>query len=94
MKSFCWLWILILTVVAATLDRVPDPPYAKPEFTRIAISTSHGVPATAAVCHEAICNSQRPEWLAVLALQEYSLPLHQTDAVERGTDSSPPPSHL
>src|SRR5690348_6661771 len=88
----CLMWILVTLLITATLDRVPDPPAANPAGAQLTVSGPHELPpafGTPAV-GLAPLQMQEPRHPAIL---ENAEPLESTrwiDALERGTDPSPP----
>jgi hypothetical protein len=88
----CLMWILITLLITATLDRVPDPPAASPAGAQLTVSGPHELPPTfgAPSVGLALSQMQEPAHPAILDRTE---PLQSTkwiDALERGTDPSPP----
>jgi hypothetical protein len=88
----CLMWIAITLLIAATLDRVPDPPAANPAGARLAISGPHELALAFGPPVVRLAPSQARE-AGHLAISHKSEPLKSTkwiDALERGTDPSPP----
>ncbi|HLJ47361.1 MAG TPA: hypothetical protein VKU01_15195 [Bryobacteraceae bacterium] len=94
-KANWWLsWLLVVFVVMASVDRLPDPPAAKPDCTQFTISPSHGQPASLASHWSLLFATLQspPERRAILAVVAVS---HRSRilVLERTTDSSPPILH-
>jgi hypothetical protein len=86
------IWILITLLITATVDRLPDPPAAKPAGVQLTIvgpqelPPAFGAPARCLAAPQ----MQEPDHLTVSDTSER---LHPTDWIvplERGTDPSPP----
>lgn len=88
----CLMWILITLLITATLDRVPDPPAASPAGAQLTVSGPHELPPTFGTPAVALGLSQMQE-PGRPAISDSTEPLQSTkwiDALERGTDPSPP----
>jgi hypothetical protein len=86
------IWILITLLIAASLDRAPDPPAANPAGAQLTISGSHELspafdtPAVFSVPSQ----MQEAEHLAMPDTTEPAPLINWIDPLERGADPSPP----
>lgn len=88
-------WLLVLLVVMASVDRLPDPPAARSNYTQFQISSSHEKPASLAT------PCPLPVALIQPSLEGFtSLPAARVShsgrsiLLRRASDSSPPVLHL
>jgi len=84
-------WLLALLVLIASVDRLPDPPAARPDYTQFRISASHEQPVAVAAEWPLPSATQEP----IFQRGESLLPspirrISPTFAMRRATDSSPP----
>lgn len=95
MKSvWCFIWMLIALVVMATVDRVPDPPAAKPVLVQFRISSPHELPAALGTPSRFLLRTfWESERLAALAPSEPVPGINRIDPLERAADPSPPRLH-
>ncbi len=89
--GWCLTWLLVVLVSMASLDRVPDPPAVRPDYTQIKISAPHAQLATPAVrCSLLVAMLQPPverrASLTAVPVGHRGLTL----VLRRAADSSPP----
>lgn len=85
------IWILTAFVVFAGVDRVPDPPSAKPDTAQFRISGPHDLAVAFAIRSRLlICAFWQAERSAGVAQSEPILPINRVEPLERATDPSPP----
>ena len=88
----CLMWMLVTLLITATLDRVPDPPAANPAGAQLTVSGPHELTPAFGAPTVGSAPSQMQEH-GRLAIPDSAEPLQSTkwiDALERGTDPSPP----
>jgi hypothetical protein len=87
-------WLLVLAVVMASVDRLPDPPAARRDYTQFKISNSHEQPASLGAALPLLAALIQPPLEHVTSLP--SAPVsHSSRALLlwRASDSSPPVPH-
>lgn len=93
-STWCLIWILIGFVVLAVVDRVPDPPSAKPHSAKSCVSSPHELPVAFGTASQFLilaCGSS--EKSAAFVPSGPALPVNRTEGLERATDPSPPALH-
>jgi hypothetical protein len=93
----CLTWLLALLVVMASLDRLPDPPAARPDYAQSKSSGPHEQPADAAAPCPGLVVALHPlSNHGTVAISEPVPPRSQIVVLERASDTSPPavPSQL
>jgi hypothetical protein len=95
MKStWCLIWILIALVASAAVDRVPDPPSAKPDGVQLSVSSpSELPPAFGATSRLLILAFWQSEQSAAFVPSEPVPPTDRIEPLERAADPSPPTLH-
>jgi hypothetical protein len=88
------IWILIGFVVLAGVDRVPDPPSAKPDAVQFSILSPHELPVAFGTTSDfRIISFWRPERPAAFVPSAFGLPTTRIEPLEQAADPSPPALH-
>jgi hypothetical protein len=88
------IWILIGFVVLAAVDRVPDPPSAKPDSVKSSVSGLHELPVAFGPASQILILAfGQSEESTAFVPSEFVLPANRTEPLERATDPSPPALH-
>jgi hypothetical protein len=92
-SSWSLICFVIALMVMATVDRVPDPPAAKPDLVQFAVSNPHEIPALLTRPFQFLISAfWQSERTAVFQPFEPVLLSNRIHPLERATDPSPPAS--